>query len=193
MGSPKAWLTYHGESLLERMIRLSLEAKAERILLVVGAQDDAPESPGLLSQAAVVQALPSTALENTTLCLGSPLESPIESIRKGLTALDSPTRILLWPVDCPFASRELLEKLRDSFEPGTDCIARPAIEGKHGHPVLFGIPAVAELKSPVADQGAREVVRRLPQRIIDIAHSDPKILANLNTPAEATKLGIQLS
>jgi len=192
MGSPKAWLRYQAETLLERMIRLSLEAEAQKILVVLGAENDSPEYPGLLSQSAVKHTLPTNTLDNITFAIGSPLESPIESIRRGLTALDFRTRVLLWPVDCPFASRDLLETLRDSFEPNADCIARPAIAHKHGHPVLFGIPAVAELQSPVADNGARGVVRRLPERIIDIAHSDPKILANLNTPAEAAEIGIQL-
>jgi len=192
MGSPKAWLRFNNESLLERMVRLSLEAQSQQIILVLGAEENSAEHPGILSRAAVHQMLPQKLRKKITTCIGSPMESPIQSIRKGLSIFSPTNRVLLWPVDCPFASHQLLRTMLDSFATNEDCIARPAWEDRHGHPVLFGVKAANELQSPLADKGAREIVHRVPTRVLDLPFSDPKIFANLNTPHEATQLGVQL-
>ena len=192
MGSPKAWLRYENETLLERIIRINLEAEATQILLVVGAENDSPKYPGLLSQSAVNRKLPHKITQKISICIGSPLETPIDSIRHGLAALAEPTRLLLWPIDCPFATGTLVGEMAATFNPEEDHITRPSQGSRHGHPVLFGVPATKELQSPLADRGANQVVRHRSDRVINVPHADPKIFATLNTPSQAVQLGIQL-
>lgn len=192
MGCPKAWLHYQQETFLERLIRISTQAQASEVLVVVGAKEDSAQNPGLLSQTAVQSKLPAATLKQIKICIGSPDQSPIDSIRHGLLQLSAPTRLLLWPIDCPFASQELVIAMSQSFKSNENKIARPLINNAHGHPVLFGTQAAQELLGPLAEHGARGVVRHDPSRLIDLPSSESKILANLNTPGEARELGVVL-
>jgi CTP:molybdopterin cytidylyltransferase MocA len=188
MGQPKAWLRYQDEPFLQRLVRVSLAAGSHQIIIVVGAET----GEALVSRETLLATLPAPLSAATTLAIGCPSQTPIDSIRQGLGALTGGPRLLLWPIDCPFAETALVEQLARSFLPTEDAIARPCVEGRHGHPVLFGSVALEELKSPIADTGAHHVVRRDPRRLLDVPCDDARVVADLNTPAEARALGVTL-
>lgn len=188
MGQPKAWLRYQGEPFLQRLVRVSLEAGSQEIIIVAGAET----GEALVSRETLLTTLPAPLSAATTVTIGCPSQTPIDSIRQGLGALTGAHRLLLWPIDCPFAETALVRQLAGAFLPTEDAIARPCVEGRHGHPVLFGRAAFEELKSPLADTGAHHVVRRDLNRLLDVPCSDARVVADLNTPAEARALGVSL-
>ena len=188
MGQPKAWLRYQGEPFLQRLVRVSLESGSHQIIIVAGAET----GETLVSRETLEATLPPHLSAATTITIGCPSQTPIDSIRQGLDALNEAHRLLLWPIDCPFADTALVKQLANSFLPTKDAIARPCVEGRHGHPVLFGTAATVELQSPLADTGAHHVVRRAPTRLLDIPCHDTRVVADLNTPAQARALGVTL-
>ena len=189
MGQPKAWLQLNGEHLLTRLVRLSVEAGANQVVVVAGSLTD----PALVTPAQIQERLPKELALRIQTTVGRPNHSPIESSRQGLSQVPPSHRLLLWPIDCPFADSSLLHRLLTSFKSGENYIARPAFGLKHGHPILLGQTAHGELHSSTADHGAHGIVRLDPSRLLDIRVEDPRLVADLNTPAQATALKIELT
>ena len=189
MGQPKAWLRMDGEHLLTRLVRLSVEAGANQVVVVTGSLTD----PALVTPAQIQERLPKELAVRVQTTVGRPTHSPIESIREGLNQVPPSHRLLLWPIDCPFADSSLLHRLLTSFKSDENYIARPTFAVKHGHPILLGQTAHRELHSSIADHGAHGVVRRVPNRLIDVRIEDPRLVADLNTPDQATALKIELT
>ena len=187
MGQPKAWLRLNGEPLLTRLVRLSVQAGAHRVVVVTGSNTDT----ALVTPALVHNQLPPSLSARVDTAPGHPERSPIDSIRAGLKRVPSSHRLLLWPIDCPFAEAELLTRLINAVGPLDDRIARPAVGTKHGHPIFLGVAAHNQLHSPLADQGAHGVVRRDPARLVDLPTEDHRLVSDLNTPAQAAALRIE--
>jgi len=187
MGSPKALLNYEGETLLERILRIAHQTTPGKIGLVCGNVT----IRGTLTQA-IAEKLSLPISNNLIITEGKSDGHPIDSIRRGLKALQTNHRLLIWPVDMAFGSGELIENLAASFDATENKIARPTHGDKHGHPLLFGRQAVQELHSPLADMGAHGVVHHDPSRIIDIPWKDKRVVHPMNTPEQALQCGLVL-
>jgi molybdenum cofactor cytidylyltransferase len=57
----------------------------------------------------------------------------------------------------------------------------PAVGEETGHPVLFRSTLFPELLEPDLEEGARTVVRRDRDRVLEVQVNDPGVLADLNT------------
>lgn len=186
MGTPKARLLLNGTPLLSHILAQAAQV-ADQLLVVVGSDAD----PALTTRAEATLALtPWSGRLRTAVIIGCPAGQPIDSIRAGLTAIDQGNHLLLWPVDHPFADAPLLKALVRAHANRPDRIAEPRSSGKGGHPVLVGAGLVAEFSTHTADVGARGVIRRIPQRIVAVDCLDPRLVAELNTPAQAAALGV---
>jgi len=188
MGTPKAWLRFGQTTCLEHIMTCAYEAGSHALIIVVGSEDN----PGLVSRQDVLQCIPANPACPTHVILGNPLGEPIDSIRCGLRILTTPSRLLLWPVDAPFANTALVAQLRDCFTRDEDKIARPTVGQRHGHPILLGATAARELREDIADAGAHHVVHRCSNRLIDLPCHDERLVAPLNTPQDARATGITL-
>jgi molybdenum cofactor cytidylyltransferase len=188
MGCPKAFLELDHEPLVHRILRVAFAAGVDDAVVVVGAADD----PALVSRRAVDGLLRERHLvdpHRVTFAPGAPDEQPIASIRAGLREVAAGAAVLLWPVDQPFATVELVHELLASLGAASH-IVRPVVLGRGAHPVLFGATAAAELAGTFADRGAHAVVHRDPSRLIAVGAVDVRLVAALNTPAEAEALGV---
>ena len=188
MGHPKAWLQYKGESLLERILHAAQQSSTTSISIVVGAYENSP----WVTQRDVQAILPDSPLCPISVVVGEPHKTPIDSIRRGISSLPPNRRMLLWPIDYPFAPPELIHKIELSFDDDTNHIARPVVDNRHGHPVLFGRQAVRELMDSSGDAGAHQVVHLDEKRIIDIPWDDERVAISINTPEQAQQVNIQI-
>jgi molybdenum cofactor cytidylyltransferase len=191
MGAHKAFLELDHEPLLSRILGAAFAGGVAHAVVVVGATAD----PRLVTIAAVerlvAQRHPALAAQ-VRIVVGEPDRTPIDSIRAGLKALEPGTALLLWPVDSPFADAQLVRSLIDRLADAPDRIARPVDAGHGGHPVLFGAEVVRELTAPAANLGAHTVVNQDPRRLLDVPFHDSRLLAQLNTPAQASALGVRI-
>jgi molybdopterin-guanine dinucleotide biosynthesis protein A len=161
-GSPKALATFRGETLAERAWRTLGEIAATRI--AVGKAWDRLD-------------LPFPLLDD-----GSDLRAPIVGV---IAALRETTHVcVILPVDCPLATAALLGNLADACDDTVDA----AVPQTGPLPGAYRASALPLLEEALAEGrlALRDVLARLRVRL---AHCDPTLLANVNTPEELQLLG----
>ena len=67
-----------------------------------------------------------------------------------------------------------------------DSIVCPAYQARRGNPVLFGADFIGELKKISGDRGAKSLLERHADRVIDVAVDDPGIHRDIDTPHDVT-------
>jgi len=67
-------------------------------------------------------------------------------------------------------------------------IVLPTFEGRRGHPVLFSSEILEEILALPPSEGANIVVRKSPDRIIEVSVNVPGILVDVDTPEQFEKL-----
>ena len=191
MGTPKALLEWRGRPLISRQLDAFRRSRIDECIVVLGR--DAERIEPLV--------VPWFRLAWGVRCVRNPRpeEGKSSSIHAGLRALlDPPDALLVASVDQPLDTR-LVDGLLDAAAgewglrrgglPQADAfrsIVVPVFEGRRGHPPVFHGSLLPELLG-VSEEGLglRGVVRRLPERVLEVPWQNPDILLNLNTPADA--------
>jgi molybdenum cofactor cytidylyltransferase len=62
--------------------------------------------------------------------------------------------------------------------------AAPSFEGRRGHPVLFSAALLPQLRALTGDQGAREVLRALGERLTLVEAPDGGVLVDIDRPED---------
>jgi len=108
------------------------------------------------------------------------------SIQAGIRALKSDADgAMIFLVDHPINDVELIEGLIRAFEPNQ--IVVPVFEKRRGHPVVFSREILEEILLLPANEGANTVVRRDPNRIIQVAVHNDAVVADIDTLEEFNK------
>jgi molybdenum cofactor cytidylyltransferase len=200
MGAPKALAVWHGRPLITHQIDALRRSRIDECIVVLGSDAALllplvarPWRPGWRVR----------AVRNPR-----PEDGRSASIRIGLGALLGPAdALLVASIDQPLEARlvdALLAAARrewgvpgsggaDAGLPRADAlrpILIPVFEGRRGHPPLFHGSLLPELLGVSEEsEGLRAVVRRRPERVLEIPWTSPRILMNLNTPADADRAG----
>jgi molybdenum cofactor guanylyltransferase len=178
MGRPKAWLPFHGELLLQRVVRIVSEV-ADPVIVVAAPDQDVPPIP------------PEVAI------LRDPIEGrgPLQGIAVGLAALSDRARYAyVSSTDAPFLNAAFIRRLRALAE-GHDA----AVVKAQGHHHPLGAIYATHLHLRASELLAAE--RRRPFFLFEqsntrfvsaddlladeaLAAADPTLraLSNLNTP-----------
>jgi molybdenum cofactor cytidylyltransferase len=182
MGSPKALLPCRGKPFLEHLLGVLRQAMASQpsaeagrgigeIRVVLGAHtaeiSDALRLP------------PSLVVVNPEWKQGqlSSIQAAISSV-----ADDSSDGVMLFLVDHPLISADLVRKLAAEFYGSGRAIVVPTFRGKRGHPVIFARRLFRELLEAPAEQGARAVVWAHADKVLEVPTEEEGILLNLNDP-----------
>ncbi len=141
-------------------------------------------------------AKPSSAIEGLPVRFvvnPHPEQGKCSSILTGIGALWSrPDGILIASVDQPLDHR-LIDRLileaegtwERSDAAGRKAIVLPVFRGRRGHPVLFCCSLLGELTGISEEgEGIRAVVRRDPERVLEVPWDSGSILLDLNRPAD---------
>ena len=140
LGEPKQLVRVHGETLLERTVRVAAEAGCSPILVVLGASSEA-----ILAHTSLT---PAEVLLNPEWD-----EGMASSIRAGIRALPPKTQAaLLLTCDQPTVTAVHLQRLASSA--ATEPVAS-RYAGRHGVPAYFPANTFAELLRLSGDAGAR--------------------------------------
>jgi molybdenum cofactor cytidylyltransferase len=191
MGRPKAWLTHRGTSLLQRIVNEAAAAEPLAIVVVAGSEDE--EDEALVARIDVAMRITTPNDTRLSVAVGEADGDLIASIRAGYQLVQEGSDLLLWPVDVPFGSTALVQALVEALAGAPDRLALPVVSGQRGHPVLFGTKVAAELMTAAANGGAHDIVHRDPNRVLTVSWSDARVVAPLNTPDDARKLGIAVT
>jgi len=143
LGQPKQLLTRHGETLLARAVRLVLETRPSRTVVVLGAHD--AELQAALTGLDVE--IPVNALWATGMA---------SSLRCGATLLSGRTNpVLVTVVDQPALSVRHFDALLSQYDASRDVVT--AYEAAAGVPVVLRPATLARAASLSGDEGFRRL------------------------------------
>ena len=92
--------------------------------------------------------------------------------------------MLLTLVDVPFVAPETVRAVAAAFAASNTLIVRPAIGGRHGHPVIFGRELFDELLRADPVKGAKSVVHGHAAEIVEIEPDGEGAFIDIDTPED---------
>jgi len=192
MGFPKALLRWGGRPLLSHQLSALQRSRIDECIVVLGREAD--RLRGMVRPILRPHGWKAHAVINPR-----PSDGKASSVQAGLAALSRPPdAILIAAVDQPLETRlvdallETAEKEwimpRDGVWPARRIVV-PTFDGKRGHPTLFHGSLLSELLGvSEATEGLRRVVRRIPERVLEMPWPRSGILLNLNAPGDLEAL-----
>jgi len=105
------------------------------------------------------------------------------SIATGVSSAGASTDgFLIWPGDMPFISKHTVRAVLEAFD--LERIVVPTCAARRGHPVLFPARFRAELEALTSDRGARSVLSRDADAVLERPVDDPGIHHDIDTEAQ---------
>lgn len=188
MGASKVLVAWQGQPLLAHQLQQIQKSDLSECVVVLGRDFEALEPhvrrsfrPGWKSR----------PVRNPRW-----MDGKCTSIRVGLASLQArPEAILIASIDQPLDHRlidTLIHAARSEWatagEAGGRSIVLPVFEARRGHPPLFRGTLLPELLGVQEETlGLRAIVKRLPERVLEIPWDDARILLNLNTPLDMAR------
>jgi molybdenum cofactor cytidylyltransferase len=171
MGSPKPLLQIRGKSFLEHIVAQAQRSNLSELRIVLGHQADK-----------VLRTLPQ--LQSEVIINPDYDQGQLSSLIKGLQAVEksSVEGVMLFLVDHPFVTCELINSLLQQFSRQPLPIVIPTFHRRRGHPMIFGRQLFSELVKAPLDQGAAVVVRSHQPEILHVEIEDEGILIDIDTP-----------
>lgn len=174
MEGPKALLPFKGKTLIRRVAdSLTAAGGLSPIVVVLGAHEELirPE----------VAKLNVHVITNDGYRTGQ-----LSSLQKGLEVVrESPaTGVLVHPVDHPAVKTETVRAILKCFAASHAPVVVPTYNGRRGHPVIFSEKLFDELMKAPVEIGARAVVWRHVEDIVEVATDDCAIIQNIDTPKD---------
>ena len=106
------------------------------------------------------------------------------SLRAGVSALGSGCGgVFVFLGDMPSVPHGVSHALASALTAGM-LAAAPQFHGRRGHPVLFGAPLLPLLSAAKGDQGAREALQDLDERLALIDWPDSGVVFDVDRPAD---------
>lgn len=168
MGSPKPIAKIEEKTFLERIIELYQKAGIEGIV-VLGANSRT------IRKAVDLSAV--TTLENPR-----PERGQLSSLQTALPLVETASGIIVHPVDHPLVKLHTVQRLLSFHRKLPASILIPETRGRKGHPVLFPLRFLPDLKNVPQGYGARWVVRQNLASVHRVSVKDEGILWNIDTP-----------
>lgn len=176
MGSPKLLLQWRAKSLLRRAVETAAESGAAERVVVLGDRADelAREVPRHLARVVVN---PDFARGQST------------SLRRGLSALSPEIEAAVcFPADQPFVTAAVIRRLVEAHALTGKPIVVAEAGGVRGAPLFLVRGLFAEAMSVQGDQGARALLRSLPE-LVHVEHfDDPDLMLDVDTPEDYAAL-----
>jgi len=175
MGEPKALLPWlNKEPIVSYQIHALHHAGYSPIVVVLG------HDPSSIN-AALPDDVHVTAIVNDRYRSGRATSIVTGALHVATTDIDG---LLIISVDQP-RSVAMLRTLREAWESEQPSIAIPSLNGKGGHPPLFGGGLIPELLQITEEgKGLRQVMRSFAEERLFVPVNDPLTLTNLNTHNE---------
>ncbi len=175
-GQVKQLLPFAGQPLVRRLAGAALASRLSELIVVVGFAADRVRR--------AVAGLDVRVVENPDYRDGQST-----SVKVGLAAVDPAADAAMFlPVDQPFLSSELIDRLITAYGATGGPIVLPAYGDRRGAPVLFDRSLFPELARISGDEGGRQLVRRYPDRVVTVLLESPDPLLDIDTTEEYSRL-----
>jgi len=173
-GVAKQLLIWHGEPLVRRAARISLEAGLSPVVVVSG--EYTADTRHALSNLDV------QLVENPEWSLGQST-----SIKAGLAVLPEETGAVIFLLaDQPIVPASLLQTLREIHSSSLSPIVAPLVDGQRANPVLFDQDTFTDLASIRGDVGGRPLFAKF--HVSWVPWHDSRLLLDIDTPEDYQSL-----
>jgi molybdenum cofactor cytidylyltransferase len=171
MGSNKLLADLHGAPMIAQTVKRIAASHVEKIIVVTGHQDAAIR----------------TALKHLTInFVHNPhyAEGLATSLRAGVAALKHTCdAILVCLGDMPLIDARDVNRMIAAFNPGEHrSIVVPVHERTYGNPVLWGSEHFADLLACEGDRGARGLLEKSKDEVVEIAVEHQGVVLDADTP-----------
>jgi molybdenum cofactor cytidylyltransferase len=111
------------------------------------------------------------------------------SIIAGLKQVDKRARAVLIALgDQPFVDSQTINSLVEAFIANKRGIITPVYQGRRGNPVIFAIRHKRELLNLKGDVGGREIIKRHPDDVLEVAVNCEGVLLDIDTMENYTSM-----
>jgi molybdenum cofactor cytidylyltransferase len=118
-----------------------------------------------------------------------PEHGQISSLKLAVERLDrSAKACLVWPVDQPAVSADLIEKLVRLFERSGALLVLPRCAERRGHPAIFSRAIFEELLALPPGEGAKNLVTRYAAKTTMLATEERATVEDIDTPEDYYRL-----
>src|SRR5436190_15864304 len=117
------------------------------------------------------------------------------SLRAGIAAVPAQADgVVVCLGDMPQVDAALIDRLIAAIDPDKGAlVAVPTIGGKRGNPVVWSRRFFADLMAVEGDVGARHLIGRYGEAVVEVPVSDNAILADIDTPQALEALRAELA
>jgi len=172
MGFPKALLPLGDGTFLTHVLDTLEEAGLANPIVVLGKH--APYIEPRIAGRAV-----------RTIVNEKPERGQISSLQLAIQNLPSDyTGSLVWPVDLPLISAQVIEDLIGLFRGSGALIAHPTCGDRRGHPVIFHRVLFWELLHCPLESGARSVLMKHQGETVTLATEETGTVTDIDTPED---------
>lgn len=172
MGYPKALLPLGGHTFLTHILKTVQEIGFSNPLVILGKNADLIQ-PSIQNWPALVRINP------------DPDRGQLSSIQLGLLSLQSSAQAgMIWPVDQPAVSAELVRKLTQLFIHSESMIAYPKHGDKHGHPAIFHRALFQEFMVTPLEEGPKNILLRHQTQTVELPTIEAAAVQDIDTPAD---------
>ncbi|MFC2022553.1 molybdenum cofactor cytidylyltransferase [Chloroflexota bacterium] len=170
MGQPKQLLPLGKSTVLEQTISNLLNSEVQEVIVVLGHR--AEEMARLLAGRPVMVVVNPDYRQGMSTSIAAGLGS----------ASDEAQGIMLALAEQPFIDYWTINRLVAAFSTHGKGIIIPSYHGRRGHPVIFASRYKEELLWLAGDIGARQVVARHPDDILEIDVDCEGVITDIDTP-----------
>ncbi|MDV3244717.1 MAG: nucleotidyltransferase family protein [Nitrososphaerales archaeon] len=170
MGAPKQSMNIAGKPMLQYAVDAFKDSRLGEVVLVVRA--------GLLWKPAAVGRL-------RVVFNPHPEEGISSSLRLGLTSINSRSEaVVIGLGDKPLLLPSTIRGLVSAYRESGSRIIIPTYEGMRGNPILLRKTLYGEMLRLRGDTGAKSVIKRHAESVLEVPVTDEGVLVDVNTPAD---------
>jgi molybdenum cofactor cytidylyltransferase len=176
MGFPKQLLELGDKTLIRIVTENVLASAVDEVVVVTGCRE------GEVSDA--IKDLPVKIIFNPYYEQGQGT-----SLALGVNAInENTTAFLVFMCDQPFISPSIINTVIKVFNERHSLVLRPIYQDMPGHPVIFSYSLRAELEALKGDEGARQVLKKLGEKVDYLPFQDEAVILDMDTPESYQKL-----
>jgi len=172
MGYPKALLPIGDDIFLTRILEIVREIGLADPVIILGRTAGIIE-PAIRFWAAGIRVNP------------DPDRGQLSSIQLGISSLDANSHAcMIWPVDQPAVSRDLVRSLANLYLRSECLMAFPKFEEKRGHPAIFHRTLFGEFLSAPLEEGPKKIILRYRQEMAELPTDESAVIQDIDTPSD---------
>ena len=172
MGYPKALLPIGAFTFLTRILETARRVGLAEPILILGKTAEIIR-PGIRDWPAVVRINP------------DPDRGQLSSIQLGLSSVRPSAQAgMIWPVDQPAVSEDLVRNLARLFIGSAPLIVFPKYGTRRGHPAIFHRNIFHEFMEASLEEGPKSIIWRHQKDSAELLTDEPAVVQDIDTPVE---------